>query len=93
MCSNYPDWLDSLTNQLGVPQNPKMLDLPPALQNVQKRCHFFIDMLGECFVSVFPAHRFLDQESDVLLINEVMKQLTNSASIHFTRPRWPIATD
>ena len=50
-------------------------------------------MVGERLMFVFSAYQFLDQESDVLLIDTIMRQLTNSASVHLPRPRWPIAAD
>lgn len=44
-------------------------------------------------MSAFSTHQLPDQNLVVLLVNEFLKQLTNSASIHSARPHWRIAAD
>ena len=57
MSSNHFDWLDLLTNQLGVDPEPKTTGFgsawPPALQNIWKRRHLFLDMLDEWLCLLF----------------------------------------
>lgn len=51
MSSSHFDWLDLLTNQIDVDPKPKTTGFgsawPPALQNIWKRRHLFLDMLDE----------------------------------------------